>query len=336
MSVKIGSARIDENGRASGGKAGDQTGKEVSTQSWYNHTKGWRVFRAIDPVSAEKIAVAMERACANQHIGYDQSQRNTLYKAAEPFGFDPGKVTTDVECDCSALVRVCCAYAGIMSLPSDFRTGNMPTNLGKTGAFVELKGDKYQCQSTYLGRGDILVTKTSGHTVVVLSNGSKYEGSVAPHAYSLGERVLKHGDEGADVKSMQEQLITLGYDLGKWGADSDFGDCTELALLAFQRQAGIEADGECGPITIEALSHSLDAMQSPSSTEEKEKRERLVTIVGGNCYIRSEPNTDGKKLGVAHNGELLPWAGAVSEGGWNAVTYNGTSAWVSGKYSILT
>ena len=31
MSVKIGSARIDENGRARGGKAGDQTGKEVKS-----------------------------------------------------------------------------------------------------------------------------------------------------------------------------------------------------------------------------------------------------------------------------------------------------------------
>ena len=34
MAVKIGSARIDENGKAHGGAAGDQTGKEVSTQSW--------------------------------------------------------------------------------------------------------------------------------------------------------------------------------------------------------------------------------------------------------------------------------------------------------------
>ncbi len=41
--VKLGSARIDENGHATGGKAGDQTGKEVSTQNWYKHNKGWRV-----------------------------------------------------------------------------------------------------------------------------------------------------------------------------------------------------------------------------------------------------------------------------------------------------
>ena len=88
--VKIGSARIDENGKAHGGAAGDQTGKEVSTQAWYLSSKGWRVFRAKNPGVAEKIAQAMEWACANHHIGYDQYQRNTLYNAAEVVGFDPG------------------------------------------------------------------------------------------------------------------------------------------------------------------------------------------------------------------------------------------------------
>ena len=34
MAIKVGSARIDENGKASGGKVGDQTGKEVSTDFW--------------------------------------------------------------------------------------------------------------------------------------------------------------------------------------------------------------------------------------------------------------------------------------------------------------
>ena len=44
--VKIGSARIDENGKTHGGKVGDQTGKEVAIQAWYKHYKGWRVLRA--------------------------------------------------------------------------------------------------------------------------------------------------------------------------------------------------------------------------------------------------------------------------------------------------
>ena len=162
-------------------------------------------------------------------------------------------MTTDCETDCSALVRVCCAYAGILGLPADFRTVNEPTYLAKTGAFVELMGGKYTEQSLYLGRGDILVTKVSGHTVVVLSNGSKYEGTLEPKAYVLGECIIRYGCEGPDVKLMQEYLADLGYDLGKWGCDGDFGDCTDLALRAFQKNAHVDSDGECGPITLEAL-----------------------------------------------------------------------------------
>ena len=331
MAVKVGSARIDENGKARGGKAGDQTGKEVSTQNWYLHSKGWRVYRAKNPSVAEKIALCMERACKNSNIGYDQDQRNTLYKVAEPLGFDTAKVTTPCETDCSALVRVCCAYAGITGLPSGFRTGNMPSNLAKTGAFTELTGSKYQSQSTYLGRGDILVTKTSGHTVVVLSNGSKYEGTVAeakPEA--LGDRTIKYGCEGQDVKLMQEMLLKLGYDLGSWGCDGDFGDCTDLALRAFQKDAKQDVDGECGPMTILALEKAVDALSSAGCTGDSCPIN--VRIEGGNCYIRTTPNTDGKKLGVARKGDVLPFGGQVSDAGWLLVQYNNQNAWVSGKY----
>jgi hypothetical protein len=75
MSVKIGSARIDEHGQAHGGTAGDQTGKEVSTQSWYAHTKGWVLLRAKSAEAREKIARCMQAACDNKHVGYDQYSR---------------------------------------------------------------------------------------------------------------------------------------------------------------------------------------------------------------------------------------------------------------------
>ena len=39
MAIKIGPARIDENGKANGGAAGDRTGKEASTQNGYLHSK---------------------------------------------------------------------------------------------------------------------------------------------------------------------------------------------------------------------------------------------------------------------------------------------------------
>ena len=282
--VRVGSARIDERGKAYGGKAGDQTGRELSTQKWYLHKKGWRVFRAVKREQALKIAADMEAACKNSHIGYDQWQRNTLYKAAEPMGFDCGKVRTDCETDCSALVRVCCAFAGIMGLPSDFRTGNMPANLLKTGAFVELRGAKYTDQSAYLGKGDILVTKTHGHTVVVLDDGVKYEGAVEAKDYALGERLLKHGAEGADVKQLQQYLIQLDYDLGRWGADGEFGDATELAVKAFQKDKGLDADGQYGKKTHTALIAAA-----------KENRREGATL-GNRLLKRGSEGADVKQL----------------------------------------
>lgn len=169
MAVLVGSARIDERGRASGGLAGDQTGKEVATETWYKHPQGWYVLRPKNAKDAEKIAHAMEEACKNANIGYDQGQRLSLYNFAKNVGFDPAKVNSKCETDCSALVRVCLAYAGIHV--ANFVTTNEKSVLMATGKF-ELRPDKESKSAAYAKRGDILVTKTKGHTVIVLGNGA--------------------------------------------------------------------------------------------------------------------------------------------------------------------
>ena len=173
--VIVGSARISENNNAGWdgkAKAGDQTGREVSTQEWYKHSKGWVVLRPKDKAVAEMLAYDMEAACSNQNIGYDQSERLTLYNAAKKVGFDCAKVTAKVETDCSALVRVCLAYAGITV--GNIRTTGEAEAVMKTGQFEKLTEAKYTESPDYLKRGDILVTaKVPGHTVIVLSNGDK-------------------------------------------------------------------------------------------------------------------------------------------------------------------
>ena len=64
--VRVGSARSNENGGINGGKPGDQKGgREVSTQDWYLHSKGWVVIRAKDRQVRELIAHNMESICAN-------------------------------------------------------------------------------------------------------------------------------------------------------------------------------------------------------------------------------------------------------------------------------
>lgn len=248
MAVKVGSARIDENGKTHGGKAGDQNGKEVSTQAWYRHKKGWRVLRCKSADKADKIARAMQAACDNANIGYDQYQRDTLYNLAKTVDFDPGRVKTPCETDCSALVRVCLAYAGITV--KNFRTPNEASILLRSGEFIELKESRYTDQSSYLRRGDILVTRTQGHTVVVLSNGSKAETTPAEET---PRTILKRGMKGDDVRRLQQRLMELGYALPRYGADGDYGSETVTAVKAFQLDRGLEADGIAGEATLAAL-----------------------------------------------------------------------------------
>lgn len=167
MAVKIGHASIDENNTARGGNAGDQTLKEVCTRSWYN--KPWTsVIRPKDSTVAEKIAKAMEQACANDKIGYDQNQRTTLFTQAKALNWDLSKITTACECDCSSLVAVCVNAAGI-TVSKDIYTGNEKTALANTGAFTVLTDAKHISKPDNLKRGDILLG--SGHTAIVLTNG---------------------------------------------------------------------------------------------------------------------------------------------------------------------
>ena len=142
MAVKIGHASIDENGNARGGKGGDQNAKEVKISNYYVHSKGWVVLRCKDAAKREKIAEAMEKACKNNDIGYDQNQRDTLYNNVKSNGFDPSKTTKKVETDCSALVRVCIAYAYGKDVVGNIRTATEPTKLVETGLFTKYTDKK--------------------------------------------------------------------------------------------------------------------------------------------------------------------------------------------------
>lgn len=161
----IGSARGDERGWASGGAAGDQKQKdlwdfrgEVSLENFYVHPKGWVVLRPKSDAHANAIAEAMCWACLNDKIGYDQGNRLGIIKYGT-------RTTTKTECDCSSLVRQCIREATGVD-PGNFTTYNEVSRVMATGLFDRLD---YYWWMTRLKTGDILVTKTKGHTVVVTS-----------------------------------------------------------------------------------------------------------------------------------------------------------------------
>lgn len=171
MTVKIGHASSDENGRAKGGKAGDQTGRELVIQDWYK--REWSmVFRAKDSKIAEKIATAMEQACNNNNIGYNQGQRTTLYEHAKKYNFNLSKIAEKCECDCSSLVAVCVNAAGI-KVSKDIYTGNQRAALQQTNKFKVLTDLKYLTSPSNLRRGDILLGP--GHTAIVVSHHIKVD-----------------------------------------------------------------------------------------------------------------------------------------------------------------
>lgn len=244
--VRIGSARIDENGKAVGGRAGDQTGKEVSVQNWYAHKKGWIILRAKNDATREKIAQCMEAACANNHIGYDQNQRTSLYLVAQKIGFNVAWVTVDCETDCSELVHVCLAYAGIIT-PA-FNTSNERAVLERTGKFQTITKAAYTQSSEYLMRGDILVTAQKGHTAVVLDNGPK-------SGRAIEDTTVRLNSSGPNVVKMQEALVKKGYMIPTHGKADEL---TIGALIDFQKRAfpkdPKEWDGICGPKTWAKLS----------------------------------------------------------------------------------
>lgn len=84
----------------------------------------------------------------------------------------------------------------------------------------------------------------------------------ATPAYSKNT-YLRNGDSGANVRQMQERLISLGYLVGK--ATSHFDNATEAGLMAFQRRHTSYADGVAGPETLKSLySSSATKTSSPS------------------------------------------------------------------------
>lgn len=263
MTVRIGHASIDERGKATGGTAGDQTGKEICIRDWYS--KGWVVLlRAKDPAVRKRIAESCIAACRNDNLGYDQSGRNTGLQAAKKVDWDFSKITEKAEFDCSSLAAACVQAAGV----SVWDGGNAPTTrtlekvLTATGAFETLRAAKYMSGTDYLLAGDILL-KPGFHVVMVLDDGAKANSDEPVHStpkqeivtvyYSVRLPMLVKGMEGEPVKAMQQLLMANSYELPEYGADGGYGAETEKALLLFQKDNNLKADAKCGQATWSAL-----------------------------------------------------------------------------------
>ena len=114
------------------------------------------------------------------------------------------------------------------------------------GYVIEERGFKYGCVKTKL--------KDRPWTHWYKLPHIKYEEIEVPSiTVSLGSRTLRKGMKGTDVKELQEILINLGYDLGSYGADGDFGTKTDNAVRAYQKDNNLTIDGIVGKKTVAQL-----------------------------------------------------------------------------------
>ena len=177
MATKISNCGSNENGKTTGGKAGDQTGKEYRVISWYS--RPWKcVLRFPDPKVGEEIARISEAAAKNDNVGYCQTHRRTYHDALKAANWNPAAIKTPVETDCSAstLANIIaaghkCGIAALKQINPDGYTGNMRAALKKAG-FTVLTDSKYLTSSDYLLPGDILLNDNA-HAAVNLTAGPK-------------------------------------------------------------------------------------------------------------------------------------------------------------------
>lgn len=167
----------DENGKYSGGKAGDQTGAEWHIIPWYN--RPWNVvLRYPDQAVGDDLAYLARAAANNNLIGYDQNQRGTYWQHLKASNYDPAQITIKCEADCSSGVAANVKATGyrkglkaLQNVSVDCYTGNLRKALLNAG-FEALTGSKYLTSDKYLLPGDILLYE-GHHTATNLDIGSE-------------------------------------------------------------------------------------------------------------------------------------------------------------------
>ena len=154
-----------------------------------------------------------------------------------------------------------------------------------TAVFV-WNGKKYSHVGLFIGNGIVIeaMGTINGVTTTKVSaskwthwgelTGVDYSGtgsavpvSQDPAPLSGCRSTIRKGSKGKAVTEMQTMLDKLGYDLGSYGVDGDFGRATEAAVKSFQSDHRLTVDGICGPATWAELERAVSSVQAPVNIE---------------------------------------------------------------------
>ena len=196
-------------------KSGDQTSKEVCVRSWYS--KPWDIaLRYHDSKIRAKASAAAVKLANSNLVGYDQSERNTLYKALKSCDWDvdayikSGKKT---ETDCSEFMYAvyCCFVPHMRSDSNAPVTSTMRNKYRDWGFAVITKENVNLSSGVGLTNGDIVV-KENSHTAMV-TNGTE----------TVTSNITTSKQPSIYLPEIDDALTTIALDVinGKWGNGND-------------------------------------------------------------------------------------------------------------------
>lgn len=175
-------------------RAGDQTGREVYVRSWYPYN--WDCILRYPDVKIARRASDIAIKLANSNlVGYDQSERNTLYKALKKHGWNVDKYIKSgvrTECDCASFVYACycCLIPALRSDDNAPTCGKLRTLFKKVG-FKCYTAKKYITTDNNLEAGDVIVNESAHAIIAVNMGGDVEQGSVvASHGADYFDRAI--------------------------------------------------------------------------------------------------------------------------------------------------
>lgn len=133
--------------------------------------------------------------------------------------------------------------------------------------------------------------------------------------------LLIYGNKGDAVKELQEKLLALGYDLGSYGADGQYGAATQKAVKKFQADNELDDDGIAGSLTLEKLEEKYSALSSSSNSTSYKVTATLLNV-------RQGPGTNYPIVSRLSKGTKI--VREASQSGWTKI--KSPAGWVSEEY----
>lgn len=165
------------------------------------------------------------------------------------------------------------------------RTSEGNTMLG------DQSGNEIRCQNYWNYPWSCVLRYVGDNTA---SSGTSFAGDInVPSTNPNATTVLRIGSKGAKVRDLQEKLKKLGYDIGSYGVDGDFGNDTYKAVKKFQEDHKLKVDGVVGNNTRDALESALKdkdsgSKEKPEAGKKEFAKGDVVRFKGGMHYVSSK------------------------------------------------